>query len=133
MQREALYECYGDCEIRVMIRNLSLVALGAAALAACNTQPENIVAGEQPDPMAEELAKAAPVELPPSIAASKTYRCKDNSLIYIDWYSDGSARVKKDKAEAGTQIAASAEGVTSPLVGDAKSASITFNGQSCKA
>ena len=27
-------------------------------------------------------------ELPPAIAASKTYRCKDNSLVYVDWLSD---------------------------------------------
>lgn len=133
MQREALYEPCCDCEIRVMIRNLSLIVLGAAALAACNTQPENIVAGERPDPMADQLANAAPVQLPPAIAASKTYRCKDNSLLYIDWYSDGSARVKKDKAEAGTEVAAPAEGIASPLTGDAKSASVTFNGQSCHA
>lgn len=133
MQREALYEACRDCEIRVMIRNLSLIVLGAAALAACNTQPENIIAGERPDPMADQLANAAPVELPPAIAASKTYRCKDNSLLYIDWYSDGSARVKKDKAEAGTEVPAHAEGVASPLIGDAKSASVTFKGQSCHA
>ena len=69
-----------------MIRNLILVSLGSLALAAC--QKETIVAGEQPDPMARELANAAPVELPPSIAASKTYRCKDNSLVQIDWLAD---------------------------------------------
>ena len=40
--------------------------------------------------------------LPPSIAASKTYRCKDNSLVYVDWLSDGSARVKKTREEVGT-------------------------------
>ena len=30
----------------------------------------------------------ANVALPPSITASKTYRCKDNSIVYIDWLSD---------------------------------------------
>jgi hypothetical protein len=35
--------------------------------------------------MADELANAAPVELPPAIASSKTYRCKDNSVVQIDW------------------------------------------------
>lgn len=69
-----------------MIRNLSLIAVGMLSLAAC--QQETIVAGEQPDPMKDELAKAAPVELPPAIAASKTYRCKDNSLVQIDWLAD---------------------------------------------
>ena len=69
-----------------MIRNITLIALCSVALAAC--EKETIVAGEQPDPMAHELANAAPVELPPAIAASKTYRCKDNSLVQIDWLAD---------------------------------------------
>lgn len=70
-----------------MIRNLTIIVLAATALAACNNEP--IVGGEQPDPMANELAKAPPVELPPAIASSKTYRCKDNSLVKIDWLHGG--------------------------------------------
>lgn len=69
-----------------MIRNITLIALCSVALVAC--EKETIVAGEQPDPMARELANAAPVELPPAIAASKTYRCKDNSLVQIDWLAE---------------------------------------------
>ena len=69
-----------------MIRNLTLIAVCSVALVAC--KPETITGGEQPDPMKEELANAAPVELPPAIAASKTYRCKDNSLVQIDWLAD---------------------------------------------
>ena len=69
-----------------MIRKLSLIVVGAVALTAC--KQETIVGGQAPDPMARELANAAPVELPPAIAASKTYRCKDNSLVQIDWLSD---------------------------------------------
>ena len=70
-----------------MIRNFTLIAAGAAALAACNNEP--IVGNEQPDPMKDALANAAPVELPPAIAASRTYRCKDNSLVTIDWLQGG--------------------------------------------
>lgn len=92
-----------------MIRNLTLTALSVLALAACNSEPETIVGGEQPDPMATELANAAPVELPPAIAASKTYRCKDNSLVQIDWlaqdkgayvHGDGQAQTHLKPAEA---------------------------------
>jgi hypothetical protein len=115
-----------------MIRKLSLIIIGSAALVACNKESHTIVGGEQPDPMKDELANAAPVELPPAIAASKSYRCKDNSLLYIDWYSDGSARVKASKSEVGTQVPAPAEGVKPTLTGDAKSASISYNGLSCK-
>jgi len=73
----------------VMIRNLTLIVLGAATLAACNNEP--IVGGEQPDPMKDQLANAAPVELPPAIASTKSYRCKDNSVVRIDWLSDKTA------------------------------------------
>ena len=41
------------------------------------------------DPQANAVANAAPVAMPPAIVASKTYRCKDNSLVYIDWLADG--------------------------------------------
>ena len=70
-----------------MIRKLSLIAMAAATLAACNNKP--IEGKGPPDPMERELANAAPVELPPAIASSKTYRCKDNSLVTIDWLHGG--------------------------------------------
>jgi hypothetical protein len=69
------------------------------ALAACNSQPENIVVGPQDD-MKDQLAHAKPVlALPPSIAATKTFRCKDNSVVYVDFYSDAKSaglHLKKD-------------------------------------
>jgi hypothetical protein len=70
-----------------MIRKFSVLALSAAALAACNNDP--IQDKGPPDPMAQDLANAAPVELPPAIASSKTYRCKDNSVVTIDWLAAG--------------------------------------------
>jgi hypothetical protein len=114
-----------------MTRNLILLVLGAAALAACNSESHTIVANEAPDPMAEQLANAPAVELPPAIAASKTYRCKDNSLLYIDWYSDGSARVKTEKGTGGTHVPAPAEGVKSDLTGTAQTPSINYGGKNC--
>ncbi len=72
-----------------MIRKLSLIIIGSAALVACNKESHTIVGGDQPDPMKDELAKAAPVELPPAIASTKTYRCKDNSVVRIDWLQGG--------------------------------------------
>jgi hypothetical protein len=71
----------------------SLAAL--LSLAACKNEPE--VVDTNPDPQAAELAKAAPVELPPAIQASRTYRCKDNSLVYIDFMSNNTALVRKSK------------------------------------
>ena len=107
-----------------------IMLVAAAALAGCNSEDHTIVSDPAgPDPMANAVANASSVQLPPSIQASKAYRCKDNSLIYVDWLSDGSARVKKTREEVGTTLPA---GDTS-LTGDAKAASITYNGQSCKA
>src|SRR5689334_5721626 len=83
----------------------------------------------RPGPTASAVANASSVQLPPSIQASKAYRCKDNSLIYVDWLSDGTARVKKTREEVGTTLPAGDKSLT----GDAKAASITYNGQSCKA
>jgi len=115
----------------------TLIAFAAAAaLAGCNnqTQAETEAANEA----AHEAANAN-VKLPPAIVASHKYRCKDNSLVSIDWMSDGtsnSARVKPEggtgvtlaQAEAGGPYAA--EGAS--LTGDPQAQSITFKGQSCK-
>ena len=93
-----------------MTRNYSLIAVGLLALAAC--KPETITGGEQPDPMAHELANAAPVELPPAIAASKTYRCKDNSLVQIDWLADnkGAYVHGADRTQTHVKVAEAVEG-----------------------
>lgn len=75
----------------VMHHRFPLLAAASCAalmsLAACNREPEVINAGP-PDTQAEALKKAKPVTLPPSITASYTYRCKDNSLIKVDFMSD---------------------------------------------
>lgn len=74
-------------------------ALGAIALVSACKQQETITTGPA-DPMANVVANAAPVELPPAIAASKTYRCKDNSVVSIDWYADKkSASLRADPAD----------------------------------
>ena len=93
-----------------MIRKLSLIIIGGAALVAC--KQETIVAGEQPDPMKDELAKAAPVELPPAIAATKTYRCKDNALVRIDWLQGGKGAYLHGEGQEQThlKVAESVEG-----------------------
>jgi hypothetical protein len=92
-----------------MIRKFTLIALGAVTLAACNNEP--IVGKDTPDPMANELAKAPPIELPPAIASTKTYRCKDNSVVRIDWLADKTAYVHGDgQAQTHVKPAVPAEG-----------------------
>jgi len=110
-----------------MTRTAMLITLvAAAALAGCNKEDHTIVAG--PDEGAANATANEHVALPPSISASKSYRCADNKLIYVDWMSDGTARVKKSREEAGTVVTPGTD-----LKGDSSAKAITYGGQNCKA
>jgi hypothetical protein len=94
-----------------MTRTPLLIALVAtAALAGCN-EDHTIVAGGPADDKANNAANAT-VELPPSIAASKIYRCTgDNSVVYVDWLSDQkTANVRTEENGSPTQVAATEAG-----------------------
>jgi hypothetical protein len=85
-------------------KNLALAALPLAALLilpSCNNKPQTIVAGDD-DPQAEQLKSAKPVAPPPMIQASRTYRCKDNSLVYADFYTNNTVAVRSKKDAAPT-------------------------------
>ena len=108
-----------------MTRTAILITLAAAAaLAGCDNKNHTIVGGTPGDDV--NAAANAGVALPPSITASKSYRCKDNKLVYIDWMSDGTARVKKTREEVGTTVTPGTD-----LKGDANAKTITYGGQSC--
>src|SRR6266567_4472655 len=82
---------------------LAFTLIAAAALAGCNKGAQTNAAADE----AANAAAAAPIELPPSILASKIYRCKDNSVVYIDWLSDKkSANVRSDKNGTPTNLVA---------------------------
>ena len=110
-----------------MTRTPLIMLAAAAALAGCDNSDHTIVAGPAGGTDTNAVA-GAPVTLPPSIQASKSYRCKDNHLIYVDWLSDGTARVKQTREEVGTTVTPGTD-----LTGDGKAATITYKGQSCKA
>lgn len=79
-------------------------------LAACG-KPTTITAGGPADPDAEKIKAAPPVKLPPAVLASQTYRCKDNTLVYVDWFNDGTtANIKTKKDGAPTPLTAPAAG-----------------------
>lgn len=82
------------------------------ALAACNSQPSQPeVIDANPDPMASQLANAAPVELPPAITADKTLRCKDGSLAYVTFFQgDKQVVVRTEKAGPATTLKADEAG-----------------------
>jgi len=88
------------------------------ALAACNSKPATPeVVDTNPDPMANELANRAPVELPPAIKADKTMRCKDNSLLYVTFFEGNKlAFVRTEKSGPINRLTATASG--EPLTGE---------------
>ena len=102
-----------------MTRTTLILALTAtAALAGCNQ-------GAQSN--ANEVVNEAPIELPPAIIASKIYRCKDNSVTYIDWLSDNkSANIRTDKDGAAVHVAAPEAG--QPMVAEGYSLTGTPTG-----
>lgn len=95
-----------------MNRFAPLATLAAAvALAGCQSEPE--VIDSNPDPMANKIANAAPVELPPAVKDSKIYRCKDNSIVYVDFLSDDkSANVRTEKGGTPVQVKSEEAGKT---------------------
>jgi hypothetical protein len=131
MQDDSLDGCSLGGKWRGMTRTPMLIMLAAAAaLAGCNQESHTIVAGgPEPDDNASNAVSNGPVTLPPSISASKVYRCADNSVLYVNWMSDGSANVRNKPDAVGTSIAAGSPDIK----GDAKASSITFKGKTCKA
>jgi curli biogenesis system outer membrane secretion channel CsgG len=108
-----------------MTRTTLLITLAAAAaLAGCNKENHTITA----DPTGDNLAANAPVALPPSITAQKSYRCKDNKIVYVNWMSDGTAMVKKSREDVGTSVTPGTN-----LKGDSNAKTINYNGQDCDA
>ena len=101
-----------------MTRTAPLFAIAAAALlASCDQEDHTIVAGgpDTEDASAAEIQANGPVALPPSIAATKTYRCANNAIVHVDWLSDGkSANVRTDSGGT-VQVAAAEPG--QPMTG----------------
>lgn len=97
--------------------------LALLPLAACDNKTETVTT-TAPDPQAAELAKSAPVVLPPSVKASVTFRCKDNSLVFVDFFSgDKQANLRTEKD--GAPVKLTAEKAGDPLTADGYSMSGT--------
>ena len=116
---------------------LLLTLAAAAALAGCNKQSHTIVAG--PPGYDNNVAANANVQLPPAIIKTKLYRCADNSVVTVDYLSDGkSANVRAGKDTTSTQVAAPEAGQPMTAAGgysvegskDSSSAKIAVPGHS---
>jgi hypothetical protein len=107
-----------------MINRTSLVAVVALfALSAC--QKETIIAGRKDD-MAEALAKAPKVVLPPSLKSTKAYRCKDGSLAYVDLFQgDKMANLRSTPSGPATKLEAPEVG--QPMVAEGYSMTVSGN------
>ena len=119
--------------------SLPLALVAAFALAGCQQKQESLN-DTVVDPQAAELANAAPVAAPPPmIKSSHSYRCKDNSLIFVDFMTDDmTANFKPSKDGEVTVLKAPEAG--KPFVSeDGKKTitgsgdSLTYNGTACKA
>lgn len=101
-----------------MKSSLPFAAAALLALAACNSNsgtPE--VLDTNPDPMAQELANAGSIELPPAIKAEKTMRCKDNSLAYVTFF-EGDKQAVVRVEQNGTPTTLTAPNSGDPLVAE---------------
>ncbi|HEY0131161.1 MAG TPA: hypothetical protein VGB57_07135 [Allosphingosinicella sp.] len=76
------------------------------ALAACGN--ETIDGNADPAANAAAANNAATIEAPPMIQASRTYRCKDNSLLYADFYTNDTVQVRAAKDQPPTVLTAAA-------------------------
>jgi hypothetical protein len=107
-------------------------AVTCLALGACHRQPEVV---NEYDPQAAALANAAPVELPPAIVVSRTYRCApDNSLVYVEFYNNNTATIHTTRDGMPTRL--SQTGGTGPFTAEGQTVSAnatrtTINGKSC--
>ena len=123
------------------MRNTPYLAAAASAallaLAGCNNDPVQINTVE-----ADTIAPTntlPPTELPPSIVASKTYRCAypSNALYYVEFYSDNRAAVRQGDRNA-TPKFLTGTAPTGPFTGEGVTLSgngnnVTINGTSCRA
>lgn len=92
-----------------LLRAAPLAAL--ALLAACNSEPETVVAGDNDPDAANVAAAPPPPPMPPALKASKTYRCKDNSIVYIDFFADDlTADLRTERTAPPTKLTAPSAG-----------------------
>lgn len=127
------------------IRSAAPIAIGLAFLLLSGCKPrEEVVNARSDDPLAETMNHTTPIELPPALKASATYRCKDNSLVFIDYMTDDiTAQIRTKKSDVPVKLKAAEKGDTSfvsadgdtKVDGTGKVVNVTLPGkgaQSCK-
>jgi hypothetical protein len=78
----------------MLLRALVPALACAAMLAACEPSQvgpgatTSVKAKDAEDVLGQQARARGPVALPPSISGAKTYRCADNSVLAVEFYSD---------------------------------------------
>ncbi|CAN5245544.1 hypothetical protein BH10PSE15_BH10PSE15_15790 [soil metagenome] len=89
---------------------LPAAALALVSLAACDNKPTEVTSISA-DPNAAELAKRKPVELPPAMTTEGTFRCKDQSVVIVDFFQgDKQVLIKPEKGGSFTKLTAETAG-----------------------
>ena len=109
---------------------VSAAVLSLLALAACQKHQPQVI-DPNPDPMASALANAPAVTLPPPIEATVQFRCKDNSLLSVDFFK-GEMQATAHPTKTGEPVHLTAQTAGGPytaeggytLTGDTKA--VTF-------
>lgn len=104
-------------------RCLVLLAVPLAGqLAGCS-------ASDQADTSNTSTKTTAPIQMPPAIVASHTYRCTGGEVLYVDFLQDGtSLNVKRSISGPSLRLTAPAQGLA--YVGDGMN--LTLNGKDIK-
>jgi len=98
-------------EFIMSLRTIVIPGLMIAALSACQKEAPKVVDSRSADTVGQAAALRKPVVMPPSIAATKQYRCADGSLAFAEFYSDDlSASVKSEAKASAVRIVAPAKG-----------------------
>ncbi len=100
-----------------MKKNLLLLApLSMLALAACN-KTETPAEGEA-GAEGTSATTAAPIEMPPAITATGTYRCADNTILYVDFLGKNEAADIRVGDKAATAVRVTAPAAEAPAAGE---------------
>lgn len=115
--------------------------IAALSLAGCQSEPE-VVDTRPRNPLEAELRNAPAVELPPAITAQVTFRCRDNSLAYVEFFQGSeqvTVRSEQDGARTVLRAPAAGEAFVADgysLTGDPQNITLTQPGkpeQTCRA
>ncbi|MEP7349658.1 MAG: hypothetical protein ABI668_06855 [Sphingorhabdus sp.] len=98
---------------------LLLAPLSVLALAACNKSETSADGVTGTDAAA---ATAAPIEMPPAITATGTYRCADNTILYVDVLGKNEAADIRVGEKTAVAVRVTAPEIAAPAPGDAPAA-----------